>query len=103
MARIIDITEKLNFEESPKLIIKGEEIEINNKAVDVLKITPTLEKGGLTAADILTLYQTLFSEESREKIESLGLTFDDFSTVIMQAAQMLVGGGEGEAPTPTTT
>ena len=33
MAKIIDITEKLNFEERPKLVIKGVEIELAKRAL----------------------------------------------------------------------
>lgn len=104
MAKTIDITDKLNFEEKPKIIISGEEIEVNNKAVDILKITPVLQKENIGVAEIAQLYETLFSPESREKIESFNLAFDDFSTVIMQAAQLIAGDGdEGEAQTHTMT
>lgn len=104
MAKIVDITDKLNFEEKPKIVIKGVEIEVSNKAVDVLKITPTLQKEKLDPKDIYSLYQVLFPEESREKIEAFGLDFDDFSTVILQAAMVIASGdNEGEAQTPTTT
>jgi hypothetical protein len=104
MAKIVDITDKLNFEEKPKIVIKGVEIEVSNKAVDVLKITPTLQKEKLDPKDIYSLYQVLFPEESREKIEAFGLDFNDFSTVILQAATVIASGdNEGEAQTPTTT
>ena len=104
MAKIIDITDKLNFEEKPKLIIKGVEIEVNNKAVDVLRITPVLQNKDLTAADIYGLFQTLFPEESQEKLEEMDLDINDFNTVIFTAAKLIAGSGdEGETQTPTTT
>lgn len=105
MARIIDITDKLNFEEKPKLIVRDIEIEVSNKAIDVLKITPTLKKKTIDAEDIYKLYQILFSEESQKKVESLDLDFDDFSTLIMQAAMLIASAGnnEGEDQTPATT
>ena len=104
MAKIVDITDKLNFEEKPKIVIKGVEIEVSNKAVDVLKITPTLQKEKLDPKDFYSLYQVLFSEESREKIEAFELDIDDFSTVILQAAKVIASGdNKGEAQTPTTT
>lgn len=103
MARVIDITEKLNFEERPRIKIKGEEIEINNAAVDMLKIMPQLTKRKLKPDDINLMYKTLFPEESQKKIESFRLNFEDFSTVVLQAAAALDGDGEGETQTPTTT
>ena len=36
MAKTIDITEKLNFEESPVLLIQGHEIHVNDDAVTML-------------------------------------------------------------------
>jgi DNA-binding protein len=103
MARVIDITDKLNFEEKPRIKIKGEEIEINDAAVDMLKIMPQLSKRKLKVDDINLMYQTLFPEESQKKIESLRLNFEDFSTVVLEAAAALQGGdGEGETQTPAT-
>lgn len=104
MARVFDITDKLNFEEKPRIKIKGEEIEINDAAVDMLKIMPQLSKRKLKVDDINLMYQTLFPEESQKKIETLRLNFEDFSTVVLEAAAALQGGnGEGETQTPTTT
>ena len=104
MARVFDITDKLNFEEKPRIKIKGEEIEINDAAVDMLKIMPQLSKRKLKVDDINLMYQTLFPEESQKKIESLRLNFEDFSTVVLEAAAALQGGdGEGETQTPATT
>lgn len=36
--KIIDITEKLSFEENPILVIKGKELEVNTDAETVLKL-----------------------------------------------------------------
>ena len=42
--KVIDITEKLNFTEKPKIIIRGTEITVNNSAVTMLKIMPKVSK-----------------------------------------------------------
>ena len=42
MSRVVDITDKLNFEENPKLKIKNTEIEINSDAPTMLKIMQTV-------------------------------------------------------------
>ena len=106
MARVVDITDKLKFEEKPRLRIKGVEIEVNNKATDVLEITPTLQKkDNITTEDIYHLFDVLFSEEEQEKVKKLNLTLEDFSTFIIEAANVISAAGddEGEPQTPTTT
>lgn len=45
MARTIDITDKLTFDENPKLVIRGEELEINADAATVLKILDIMGDG----------------------------------------------------------
>ena len=42
MSKVIDITEKLNFEENPKLKIKDAEIEVNTDATTVLTLMQTI-------------------------------------------------------------
>ena len=105
MARIVDITDKLNFEEQPALRIKGVEIPINNKAVDVLKITPLMEKEKVTGKDFLSVYKTVFPPESREMLEKLNLDMDDFTAVVWEGAKLIsnIEDDEGEDETPTTT
>lgn len=38
MAKIVDITDKLSFDENPKLVIKGKELEVNADAPTMLKV-----------------------------------------------------------------
>ena len=102
MSKIIDITDKLNFEEKPKLIIKGEEITVNDNAAGILRIIPMLDD--ITPGKVGKICSILFSDEDIEKIERLDLSFKDFSTVIQQAIAAVTGGDdEGEAETPATT
>lgn len=106
MARVVDITDKLKFEEKPKLRVKGVEIEVNNKATDVLEITPVLQKkDNITTEDIYHLFDVLLSKEEQEKINSFELDIEDFSTFIIEAANLIsaTGDDEGEPQTPTTT
>ncbi len=32
MSKVVDITDKLEFEENPKLVVKGKELEVNADA-----------------------------------------------------------------------
>ncbi len=108
MSKIIDITDKLNFEEKPIIKVKNTKIKANNDAVTMLKVVALFgENGeGVAVKDVLTVYNLLFDEENRKKIESLNLTMEDFSTLIMESAQILINGNEeaeGETVTPATT
>ena len=38
MAKVVDITEKLSFDENPKIKIKGHEFEVNSDAKTMLEI-----------------------------------------------------------------
>ncbi|HBM99598.1 MAG TPA: hypothetical protein DD413_09255 [Ruminococcus sp.] len=62
---------------------------------------------GVEVKNILAIYDLLFDEENRKKIEALKLSFEDFSTLIMESAQSIINNGEepdeGETATPATT
>lgn len=104
MSKVIDITDKLNFEEKPKLKVKDKEFEVNDSAVTMLKILPKL-KGDVTPEIINELFEFLFTEKERTKIEKLNLNFKDFSTFVMEAVALVAGveETEGETATPATT
>ncbi|MDY3862057.1 MAG: hypothetical protein SOZ45_05825 [Ruminococcus sp.] len=104
MARVIDITDKLNFEERPKLKVKGKEYEVNDSAVTMLKIMPKL-KGNVTPDVVNELFEFLFAEKDRAEIEKLSLNFKDFSTLVMEAVKLVAGDEEpeGETVTPDMT
>lgn len=108
MSKIIDITDKLNFEEKPIFKIKDIEIEVNNDAVTMLKVVAIFENedGKMKTSDILNVYNLLFDDENQKKIESLKLSLKDFTTFVMETAQNLINDGEeveGETKTPATT
>jgi hypothetical protein len=108
MSKIIDITDKLNFEEKPIFKIKDIEIEANNDAVTMLKVVAIFENedGKMKTSDILNVYNLLFDDENQKKIESLKLSLKDFTTFVMETAQNLINDGEeveGETKTPATT
>ena len=97
----VDITSKLNFEEKPELIIKGETYKVNNEATTFLKLTPLMENP--TPEAISKAYELIFDESEREKLEKLKLSFTDFQTIITEAIKLVVGDTQGEAVTPAMT
>ena len=76
MSKIVDITDKLQFEENPKLVIKDKELEVNADAATVLKIM---------------MYELIFSEADRKKIDKMKLQFSDFQTLVFSAISLITG------------
>lgn len=105
MSKLIDITDKLSFEEKPKFTVKGIEFEANNDAITVLKVTAIMS-GETTINDILKAYEMLFDEENQKKIETLKLSMNDFMSLVIEVAMSVMGNEEepeGEIQTPATT
>lgn len=92
----LDITEKLNFDEKPVLVIKNKEIEIDNRAITVLKVMGLMNDNAGTE-EILQAYELLFDKNARKVVDSMGLSFTDFATVVRTAIGLVAGGDdEGE-------
>lgn len=90
MARIYDITEKLKFEEKPKLVVKGVELEVNTDAESVLLLMNVIAgKGDVDSINIMC--EHVFTKESQEKLSALKLSFDDYSTVVSAGLDMAIG------------
>lgn len=110
MAKVVDITEKLAFDEKPVLLIKGRKFEVNDDAKTVLEIMGDFDsensKGEKEA--IMTALGRLFSEDDRE-ILLAKLKFKDLMTVVENAMALVAGENddegevEGEVETHTTT
>ena len=92
MAKVIDITEKLNFDENPRIKIKSVEIEVNADASTVLKIMQS--SGKPEKESIPEMYELLFSLEDRKKIDKLKLKFKDFTALIETAMDSVVGAND---------
>lgn len=103
MAKIVDITDKLDFASRPQLKIHNVIVTINDEATAVLKILP-LTKGN-TAENIDKILPLLFSEEDIKKIRSLRLSFRGYTAFIEEAISAATGkeSDEGEAQTRATT
>lgn len=102
MSKLIDITDKLNFEEKPSVRVKN--VDLAN-AVSMLKVAALFEDGNGKSKDVIEMYHLLFDESEREKIEKLKLNMHDFNVLISESAKIATGDltDEGEAQTPATT
>ncbi len=95
MGKIVDITDRLAFDEKPKVKIKGTEIEVNTDAPTVLKIMSTMNEDG----DPLKMYDLLFDKDNRAKLEKIKLSFKDFMKVI-EISMHLATGEDSQEETP---
>lgn len=112
MAKKVDITEKLELDGNPSLVIKGQELEVNADAATMLKIMnkyADFDEREASAKDIMDLYDLVFPKDSQKKIEKMKLSFTDL-TVAITAAQALITGEDpneemtsGEVQTHTMT
>lgn len=93
MSKVVDITEKLNYDENPKVKIRDKEMEVNADAATVLKIMGVLgnDGSGLGAGEVLAMYELMFEEKERKKIDSLKLNFTDFRTLVFTAIPLITG------------
>lgn len=90
MAKVYDITEKLNYEESPKLKIKDVEVRLNDDAPTMLKVMAKLGDN-VTPSDIAEMYELLIPKTDRANIDKLKLNFGDFQTVVKAAIAAVTG------------
>jgi len=104
MAKTVDITEKLNMDGNPVIVIKNKKLEVNADAATVLKLMDVIGDGAGTPKQVSNMYDLLFSEKARKTIEELKLSFD--LKIVVQTAITLITGKEeeaGESQIPATT
>ena len=90
MAKVVDITSKLEFDGNPKLRIKDKEIEVNADAPTMLKVM-NLVGDDPTPKDVIALYNLVFPEESRKVLDDMKLNFADIITVVEAAVSAISG------------
>lgn len=92
MAKVIDITEKLDFGGHPKIKVKDIEIEVNDDAPTMLKVMGILgDNDEPGAKEVLEMYNLIFDEKERKKIDDMKLNFKSFSTVVFTAINLVNG------------
>lgn len=104
MSKIIDITDKLNFEESPSIKIKDRIIRINDDAASVVKLMGKIGDGTNMNPEVISeSSEILFGEEGIMTLSELRLGFSDYVKVVEAAVELIVGDDEGELESATTT
>lgn len=114
MRKKIDITDKLELDGNPCLVIQGEELEVNADAATMLKVMGMFANNqddndqddvAKKTQATLNMYDLLFPEKSKKLIEKKKLSFTDLNRVIEAAVDLIAGSNEsaGETQTHTTT
>lgn len=97
MARIVDITDKLTFDESPALKIKEKVLEVNSDAPTLLKVMAYMGSEGVEIEQIGTAYELIFPDKSRKEIDKMKLPLNDWIVVVQEAIALITGdSGQGE-------
>lgn len=97
MAKVIDITDKLEMGGNPSLLISGKKLEVNGDAATMfLLISKCSDTANMSANDVVEIYNIIFPEESRKIISEMKLQFTDLKTVIEKAMGLIIGGDEKE-------
>ena len=85
-----NLTDKLKFEENPKLNVKGKEITVKADAETVLSLLDLLQTRGELAATT-EAFKLLFSAKDQKVIKDLKLSFGDYSTLLEIAVSLALG------------
>lgn len=94
MAKVVDITDKLTFEENPALEIKGKAIEVNADAPTMLKVMGLMGKENPGVQEIMDAFNLIFPEKSKKELDRLKLSFRDLIVVVQEAVQLIAGDGD---------
>lgn len=105
MARNVDLTGKLGLAPKPTITIGSETLTVDDSAQNVLQIMSLISDGGIDAGTAAKVADMLFDKPSRKALDAMKLNFDDFTTVISAAINLVAGTEEpkGEAETLATT
>ena len=104
MAKVIDITERLDFDGNPIIKIKDVELEVNADASTMLKVLGILSKNDNSGPkEVLDMYELIFSKAVRSKIEKMGLNFKDFTKLVYAAINLVNGEEDGQGGAVTRT
>lgn len=107
MAKIVDLTDKLDSEEKPGIKIGKIVIKVNNDAKSVLLLMNLTNREDISEVEQITKgINLLFDAKERKKLDALNLNFKSYTEVFKEAMMLATGVDEdelGEEQTHTTT
>ena len=87
---LYSLTEKLSFDENPKIQIKDKVITVKAEAETALKLMDMLDKEGEVQTS-LKAPEILFSEKDRKVISGLKLSMSDYTVLLTTAMSLCLG------------
>ena len=98
MGKVVDITDKLNFEENPALVINGKKYEVNADATTMIEVLAELGDGGddISPKAVTKLCDLVFTNKAQKDLEKLHLKFEDYVTVVQKAVSLITGDDDDE-------
>lgn len=107
MAKVVDLTEKLQFDEKPEIHIGKTVLQVNDDAESVLKLMGLTMDSEVSEMEMIQQgLDLLFPKADLKKLNSLHLNFSSYTEVFKTAMALATGedeGQQGEAETHTTT
>lgn len=91
MSKVYNLTDKMNFEDNPKIKVKNTELEIIADAKTVLKLIDISDEAEDNFQATMKGYEVIFSEADRKKIDKMKLNAHDFTLLINTALQIAMG------------
>jgi len=85
-----DLTDRLRFDEDPKLVIRDVELTVRSDAETVLRLMALLNEKG-EAAGAAEAMALLLDDKDRQALARLGLRMDDWLEVLKTAVQLAMG------------
>ncbi len=105
MARTVDLTQRLTNAGKPTIRIGDITVKVDNSAKTMLKALAAIgdDLDGISPTVMVDIYKLLFSKADRAKIDALDLNFEDWSTLVETALDLVSGeDAAGEGATPAT-
>lgn len=88
---VYNLTDKMNFEDSPKIQIKDHTITVKADAPTVLKVMELVTNAVDDVSAFVEAKGMLFSKEDNKVIDSLNLSMADFIKLMQVAMSLAVG------------
>ena len=108
MAKMIDLTEKLQFDEHPEIRIGKNTLKVNDDAESVLKLMALTMDPEMNEMEVIQRgVKLLFSAADLKKLGSMHLNFTNYAEVFKTAMSLATGEDvdehQGEEQTHITT
>lgn len=94
-----DLTEKLRFDEDPKLVIRDTVLTVRSDAEIVLKLMDVMGQKGEVAGAAEAM-ELLLSKADQKKLSALRLKLEDYLEVLKAAIQLAMGADPEESAQP---